>query len=188
MILFHFWGYHDVTRSGPIKRKRYVEVIDVVMVTLLTFVVLALLTTRAEQDAPDAVVAVMNDTEEQTMLLGLAVVAAVIALAMTCWGPRRWFPAPFKLGATGGRVMQDRAFAAAMIMAMFGTYDGVRFDKMKLDPLGFDPSAFLLGHGARFSTEIYTRACHWFPRLLRLKLLQTCDQWHSSRVSTFLTS
>jgi hypothetical protein len=31
-----------------------------------------------------------------------------------------------------------------------------------------------------FSTEIYTRGCHWFPRLL------AC-QWYSSRVSTFLT-
>jgi hypothetical protein len=24
----------------------------------------------------------------------------------------------------------------------------------------------LVAHGARFSTEIYTRGCHWFPRLL----------------------
>jgi hypothetical protein len=42
-------------------------------------------------------------------------------------------------------------------------------------------------HGARFSTEIYTRGCHWFPRLLASSE-QSCDQWHSSRVSTFLTS
>jgi hypothetical protein len=27
-----------------------------------------------------------------------------------------------------------------------------------------------------------------FTPLLRVKLLQACDQWHSSRVSTFLTS
>jgi hypothetical protein len=24
----------------------------------------------------------------------------------------------------------------------------------------------IYGYGARFSTEIYTRGCHWFPRLL----------------------
>jgi hypothetical protein len=38
-----------------------------------------------------------------------------------------------------------------------------------------------------FSTGIYTRGCHWYPRLLlRLKLLHACDQGHSSRESTFL--
>jgi hypothetical protein len=36
-------------------------------------------------------------------------------------------------------------------------------------------------HGARFSTEIHTRACHWFPRLKR-----ACA-CHSSRVVTPLT-
>jgi hypothetical protein len=40
--------------------------------------------------------------------------------------------------------------------------------------------------GARFPTEIYTRGCHWIPRLLASSE-QTCDQWHSSRVYTFLT-
>jgi hypothetical protein len=33
-----------------------------------------------------------------------------------------------------------------------------------------DPSVLadrlVRGHGARFSTEFYTRGCHWFPRLL----------------------
>jgi hypothetical protein len=38
-----------------------------------------------------------------------------------------------------------------------------------------------------FSAEIYTRGCHWFPRLLASSE-QACDQWHSFRVSTFLTS
>jgi hypothetical protein len=42
-------------------------------------------------------------------------------------------------------------------------------------------------HGARFSAEICTRGCHWIPRLLASSE-QTCDQWHSSRKSTFLTS
>jgi hypothetical protein len=46
----------------------------------------------------------------------------------------------------------------------------------------------LARHGARFLTEIYTRGCHWFHTPVRLKLLHACDQWHSSRVSTFLTS
>jgi hypothetical protein len=32
-------------------------------------------------------------------------------------------------------------------------------------------------HGVRFQTEIYTRGCHWIPRLLRLSLVQACDQW-----------
>jgi hypothetical protein len=48
-------------------------------------------------------------------------------------------------------------------------------------------SSFVM-RGALFSTEIYTRGCHLFPRLLHLKLLHACDQCHSSRVSTFLTS
>jgi ankyrin repeat protein len=38
-----------------------------------------------------------------------------------------------------------------------------------------------------FSAEIYTRGCHWIPRLLASSE-QTCAQWHSSRKSTFLTS
>jgi hypothetical protein len=38
-----------------------------------------------------------------------------------------------------------------------------------------------------FSTEIYTRGCHWVPTPARLKLLHACDQCHSSRVITFLT-
>jgi hypothetical protein len=41
-------------------------------------------------------------------------------------------------------------------------------------------------YGAHFSAEIYTRGCHWFPRLLASSE-QACDQWHSSRLSTFLT-
>jgi hypothetical protein len=42
-------------------------------------------------------------------------------------------------------------------------------------------------YGARFSSGSYTRGCHWFPRLLALSE-QACDQWHSSRVSSFLSS
>ena len=34
----------------------------------------------------------------------------------------------------------------------------------------------LAQHGARFSTGIYTRGCHWFLTPARLKLLQACDQ------------
>jgi hypothetical protein len=42
-------------------------------------------------------------------------------------------------------------------------------------------------YGARFSTKIHTRGCHRVYRLLlRLKREQACDQWHSSRASTFL--
>jgi hypothetical protein len=37
-----------------------------------------------------------------------------------------------------------------------------------------------------FSTEIYTRGCHWFPRLLASSE-QACDQWYSSRLATPLT-
>jgi hypothetical protein len=41
-------------------------------------------------------------------------------------------------------------------------------------------------YGARFSAVIYTRGCHWFPRLLGLK--RACgDQWHSSKGCTSLT-
>jgi hypothetical protein len=40
--------------------------------------------------------------------------------------------------------------------------------------------------GARFSAEIYTLGCHWFPRLLATSE-QACAEWHSSRVFTFLT-
>jgi len=43
--------------------------------------------------------------------------------------------------------------------------------------------------GARyrfFSTEIYTRGCHWIPRMFASSE-HACDQWHSSRVSTPLT-
>ena len=40
-------------------------------------------------------------------------------------------------------------------------------------------------HGARFPTEIYTRGCHWFPRLLAWSK-HACDQWHSSRKFTLL--
>jgi hypothetical protein len=42
-------------------------------------------------------------------------------------------------------------------------------------------------HGARFLAESCTRSCHLFPRLLAGSE-QACDQCHSSRVSTFLTS
>jgi aminopeptidase N len=42
-------------------------------------------------------------------------------------------------------------------------------------------------HGARVSTDIYTRGMPLVPTPARFKLLQACDQWHSSRVSTFLT-
>jgi hypothetical protein len=42
-------------------------------------------------------------------------------------------------------------------------------------------------HGARFPTEIYTRGCHWIPRMFDPTLFHACDQWHSSRVSTPLT-
>jgi hypothetical protein len=42
-------------------------------------------------------------------------------------------------------------------------------------------------YGARFPIGIYTRGCHWFPRLMASSE-QACDQWHSSRVSTPLTS
>jgi hypothetical protein len=40
-------------------------------------------------------------------------------------------------------------------------------------------------HGARFPTEMYTRGCHWIPRMFAS---MRGIQWHSSRVSTFLTS
>jgi hypothetical protein len=49
--------------------------------------------------------------------------------------------------------------------------------------VNYDPSRY----GARFPAETSTRGCHWFPRLLASSD-QACDQWHSSRVSTFLTS
>jgi hypothetical protein len=42
------------------------------------------------------------------------------------------------------------------------------------------------GYGARFPAEIYARGCHWFLRRLA-RSEQACDQWHSSRVFTFLT-
>jgi hypothetical protein len=41
-------------------------------------------------------------------------------------------------------------------------------------------------YGARFSAGIYTRGCHWVPRLLASSK-QTCGQCHSSRVFTPLT-
>jgi hypothetical protein len=44
-----------------------------------------------------------------------------------------------------------------------------------------------MGYGAHFSVEIYTRGCHCIPRLLASSE-QTCDQWHSSRKFSFLTS
>jgi hypothetical protein len=40
-------------------------------------------------------------------------------------------------------------------------------------------------YGARFSTELYTRRCHWFPCLLASSE-HACDQCHSSRAFTFL--
>jgi hypothetical protein len=43
-------------------------------------------------------------------------------------------------------------------------------------------------HGARFSTGIHTRGCHWCTRRCSAGSEQACDQWHSSRASTFLTS
>jgi WD40 repeat protein len=42
------------------------------------------------------------------------------------------------------------------------------------------------GYGARFSTELYTRGCHCFPRLLRLKRCHAYDQCHSSWVPASL--
>jgi hypothetical protein len=42
-------------------------------------------------------------------------------------------------------------------------------------------------YGARFPTKLYTRGCHWIPRMFRLKLLHACDQWHSSRKFAPLT-
>jgi hypothetical protein len=41
-------------------------------------------------------------------------------------------------------------------------------------------------HGVRCSTEIYTRGCHWFPRMFASSE-HACDQWHFFRVSTPLT-
>jgi hypothetical protein len=40
-------------------------------------------------------------------------------------------------------------------------------------------------HGARFSAEIYTRGCHWIPRMFA-SIEHACDQWHSSRKFTLL--
>jgi hypothetical protein len=37
-----------------------------------------------------------------------------------------------------------------------------------------------------FWTQIYTRGCHWFPRLLASSD-HACDQWHSYRVLTHRT-
>jgi hypothetical protein len=42
-------------------------------------------------------------------------------------------------------------------------------------------------HGARFPTEIYTRGCHWIPRMFASSE-HAYDQWHSSRKFTFFTS
>jgi hypothetical protein len=38
--------------------------------------------------------------------------------------------------------------------------------------------------GARFSAEIHTRGCHWFPRLCSASSEHACDQWYSSREPT----
>jgi hypothetical protein len=47
----------------------------------------------------------------------------------------------------------------------------------------------LMGYGARFSTGIYTRGVPLsFSRFCSAKRCHACDQWYSSRVSTFLTS
>ena len=43
-----------------------------------------------------------------------------------------------------------------------------------------------VAHGARFSAEIYTRGCHWIPRMFASSE-HACDQWHSSRMFTHLT-
>jgi hypothetical protein len=53
-----------------------------------------------------------------------------------------------------------------------------------LETAGFPVDAV---HGARFSTEIYTRGWHWFPHLCSARSKHACDQWRSTRVSTFLT-
>jgi hypothetical protein len=41
-------------------------------------------------------------------------------------------------------------------------------------------------YGARFSTEMYARGCHWIPRMFASSE-HACNQWHSSRVFTPLT-
>jgi hypothetical protein len=41
-------------------------------------------------------------------------------------------------------------------------------------------------HSARFSTESYTRECHWIPRMFASSE-HACDKWHSSREYTALT-
>jgi hypothetical protein len=56
-----------------------------------------------------------------------------------------------------------------------------------LSPAGIDCVAELNGCGARFPTGIYTRGCHWIPRMFASSE-HACDQWHSSRKFTFLTS
>jgi hypothetical protein len=43
-------------------------------------------------------------------------------------------------------------------------------------------------HGARLSTGVCTRGCHWVTTPARLKFLHACGQCHSSRVFTPLTS
>jgi hypothetical protein len=53
------------------------------------------------------------------------------------------------------------------------------------DPNALDHSS--TGYGARFDGKLHSRM-PLVPTPARLKLLQACDQWHSSRVSPFLTS
>jgi hypothetical protein len=45
---------------------------------------------------------------------------------------------------------------------------------------GLKQNMIKLLYGSFFPTEIYTRGCHWIPRMFASSE-HTCDQWHSSR-------
>jgi hypothetical protein len=90
-----------------------------------------------------------------------------------------WRPAVSWLQARYPTFFEPNETAAATATAVFGTASyadsrgspdmdavGAAHYKKMGYMMNWDSSARFPWHGARFSAEIYTRGCHWFPRLL----------------------